>query len=101
MSDVGSPGQSSPNEIHEETSANNVVSGVGKSGGGALRRPWNANGDSRYVELLLVIDKTIYDENGKDKEKLYNRAKTIANIVNSVRTFLYFNVFTVCFLFSF
>lgn len=49
-----------------------------------IRGPFNANALSRYVELVLVTDKTEYKNHGHEVAKLYHRCKDIANIVNAL-----------------
>lgn len=49
-----------------------------------VRGPYNANKESKYVELVLVIDNQEYKELGESKTKVVNHAKTIANIINGV-----------------
>lgn len=49
-----------------------------------IRGPYNFNKDSRYVELVLVFDNSEYKQMGENKTKVFDFAKTIANIVNSV-----------------
>ncbi|CAH1286643.1 unnamed protein product [Diabrotica balteata] len=49
-----------------------------------VRGPYNANKESKYVELVLVIDNQEYKELGESKTKVVNHAKTIANIINGL-----------------
>ncbi|CAD6244570.1 GSCOCG00013395001-RA-CDS [Cotesia congregata] len=52
----------------------------------AVRGPYNANRQSRYVELVLVIDKKEYTALGQDLQKVYHHCKDIANIINALYT---------------
>lgn len=54
-----------------------------------IRGPYNANALSRYVELVLVADKSVFEKHGHEVSKIYNRCKDIANIVNAVSFCLY------------
>lgn len=49
-----------------------------------VRGPYNANRQSRYVELVLVIDKKEYVALGENLNKVYQHCKDIANIINAV-----------------
>ncbi|XP_076058240.1 uncharacterized protein LOC143035271 [Oratosquilla oratoria] len=49
-----------------------------------IRGPYNSNSDSRYVELVLVADKSEYEKHGHEVSKIYQRCKDIANIVNAL-----------------
>ncbi|CAG9821991.1 unnamed protein product, partial [Phaedon cochleariae] len=49
-----------------------------------VRGPYNANRESKYVELVLVIDNQGYSDLGESKSKVLNHAKTIANIINGL-----------------
>lgn len=49
-----------------------------------IRGPYNANALSRYVELVLVADKSVFEKHGHEVSKIYNRCKDIANIVNAL-----------------
>lgn len=46
--------------------------------------PQGANIDTRYLELVLVVDHKSYVELGSNKDKVYQRCKDVANIVNAV-----------------
>lgn len=48
-----------------------------------IRGPYNANRQSRYVELVLVIDKKEYMAFDENLDKVYQRCKDIANIINA------------------
>ncbi|KAB7497042.1 Disintegrin and metalloproteinase domain-containing protein 12 [Armadillidium nasatum] len=50
----------------------------------SIRGPFNANSLSRYVELVLVADKTEFEKHDSDENKIYERCKDIANIVNAL-----------------
>ncbi|XP_018573243.1 disintegrin and metalloproteinase domain-containing protein 12 [Anoplophora glabripennis] len=49
-----------------------------------VRGPYNANKESKYVELVLVLDNQEYKELGESRTRVLNHAKTIANIVNGL-----------------
>nr|XP_031843090.1 disintegrin and metalloproteinase domain-containing protein 9 isoform X2 [Nomia melanderi] len=49
-----------------------------------IRGPYNANKRSRYVELVLVIDKKEYVALDENLDKVYQHCKDIANIVNAL-----------------
>ncbi|KAG8230722.1 hypothetical protein J437_LFUL010823, partial [Ladona fulva] len=49
-----------------------------------IRGPYNANRRSRYVELVLVVDKREYKELGESLPKVYKHCKDIANIINAL-----------------
>lgn len=49
-----------------------------------IRGPYNANRESRYVELVLVVDNREYKELGESIRKVEHRCKEIANIINRV-----------------
>ncbi|KAJ8917846.1 hypothetical protein NQ315_010759, partial [Exocentrus adspersus] len=49
-----------------------------------VRGPYNANKESKYVELVLVLDNREYKELGETMTRVLNHAKTIANIVNGL-----------------
>ncbi|XP_043514274.1 uncharacterized protein LOC122530927, partial [Frieseomelitta varia] len=50
----------------------------------AIRGPYNANRHSRYVELVLVIDKNEYIALDENMDKVYQHCKDIANIINAL-----------------
>ena len=50
----------------------------------AIRGPYNANRHSRYVELVLVIDKKEYIALDENVDKVYQHCKDIANIINAL-----------------
>lgn len=52
-----------------------------------IRGPYNENEQSRYVELVLVVDMDEYKEMGEDLRRVYRHCKDIANIINSVSTY--------------
>ncbi|KAF7991409.1 hypothetical protein HCN44_002971 [Aphidius gifuensis] len=56
-----------------------------------VRGPYNANRQSRYVELVIVIDKKEYIALGQDLKKVHHHCKDIANIINALYTQL--NIF--------
>lgn len=49
-----------------------------------IRGPYNANRQSRYVELVLVIDKKEYMALDENLDKVHQHCKDIANIINAV-----------------
>lgn len=49
-----------------------------------IRGPYNANRHSRYVELVLVIDKKEYKTLNENLDNVYHHCKDIANIINAV-----------------
>lgn len=49
-----------------------------------IRGPYNANKESKYVELVLVIDNREYKELGESRQRVIQHCKTIANIINGV-----------------
>jgi len=50
-----------------------------------IREPFNSNGKSRYLELVMVVDNKKYKELGGDLRQVMKRTKDVANIVNAVR----------------
>ncbi|XP_035723048.1 uncharacterized protein LOC118442022 [Vespa mandarinia] len=57
----------------------------------SIRGPYNANRQSRYVELVLVIDKKGYIALDENLDKVHHHCKNIANIVNAL--FMPLNIF--------
>ncbi|KAK0162405.1 hypothetical protein PV327_006185 [Microctonus hyperodae] len=51
-----------------------------------VRGPYNANRQSRYVELVLVVDKKEYVALDENLDKVYHHCKDIANIINALYT---------------
>ncbi|XP_045539822.1 disintegrin and metalloproteinase domain-containing protein 19 [Papilio machaon] len=49
-----------------------------------VRGPFNANKQSRYVELVLVADNREYKANGENLQTVHRQLKDVANIINSV-----------------
>ncbi|KAL3269603.1 hypothetical protein HHI36_008667 [Cryptolaemus montrouzieri] len=49
-----------------------------------IRGPYNANRESKYVELVLVIDNREYKELGENRQRVVHHCKTIANIINGL-----------------
>ncbi|XP_044753415.1 disintegrin and metalloproteinase domain-containing protein 12 [Coccinella septempunctata] len=49
-----------------------------------IRGPYNANKESKYVELVLVIDNREYKELGESRQRVIQHCKTIANIINGL-----------------
>ncbi|XP_058798001.1 uncharacterized protein LOC131668128 [Phymastichus coffea] len=52
----------------------------------AIRGPYNANRQSRYVELVLVVDKNEYTALGENLTRVHQHCKDIANIINALYT---------------
>ena len=46
--------------------------------------PWNSNKNSRFVELVLVVDTRLYIQFGRNQNSLHNMCKQIANKINSI-----------------
>ncbi len=49
-----------------------------------IKGPWNADNNSRFVELLLVIDNKEFLEHDSDLEKIHRICKDLANIMNAL-----------------
>lgn len=49
-----------------------------------IRGPYNANKESKYVELVMVIDNREYKELEENPQRVIQHCKTIANIINAV-----------------
>lgn len=60
---------------------------------GNVKGPYNANRQSRYVELILVVDNAEYKEMGDSMSKVEHHCKTIANIINGVSKSFLFSFF--------
>lgn len=54
------------------------------AGDAKIQEPYNANAQSSYVDLIIVIDNDIYKGMGEDTKKVHKYCKDIANIINSV-----------------
>ncbi|XP_050435802.1 disintegrin and metalloproteinase domain-containing protein 28 [Adelges cooleyi] len=50
----------------------------------AVRGPYNENDNSRYIELVLVIDQEEYKAYNSNLSEVHKHAKDIANIINSL-----------------
>lgn len=50
-----------------------------------VKGPHNANKDSRYLELIFVVDKETFQRLGSDLNIVNNHCKDLANIVNMVK----------------
>ncbi|CAG9760023.1 unnamed protein product [Ceutorhynchus assimilis] len=48
-----------------------------------IHLPYNANNESRYIELILVVDHGIFRKMDESKENVIKFCKDISNIVNS------------------
>lgn len=55
----------------------------------ALKGPYNQNENSRFMELVIVIDHEEYKSFDSDLSKVYQHTKDIANIINSVSFVFY------------
>lgn len=55
-----------------------------------IKEPYNANKQSSFVELVIVIDNDVYKEMNENLDKVHKYCKDIANIINSVSIFNYF-----------
>ena len=49
-----------------------------------IQGPWNANKQSRFVELLLVVDNKEYKDHGEDLAQIYKICKDVANVMNAL-----------------
>lgn len=49
-----------------------------------VHEPYNANKESSFVELVIVIDNDIYKDLNQSLDKVHKYCKDIANIINSV-----------------
>lgn len=47
-------------------------------------KPYNANEDSLYVELVIVVDNDMYNHFDKRLDKIHKYCKDTVHIVNSV-----------------
>lgn len=52
--------------------------------GPVIRGPYNANRDSKFLELVLVVDNREFKELGESQRRVVDHCKTIANIINGV-----------------
>ncbi|CAG2103974.1 unnamed protein product, partial [Medioppia subpectinata] len=59
----------------------------------AVSDPYESNGVSRFVELVIVNDYDVFTQNKKNKTIVFDRSKRIANIVNALYNQL--NIFVV------
>ncbi|XP_034948463.1 uncharacterized protein Meltrin [Chelonus insularis] len=74
---------------HHEASIPSIISHKNfrrKRAAEVVRGPYNSNRQSRYVELVLVIDKKEYMALGENLDKVYHHCKDIANIINALFT---------------
>lgn len=60
-----------------------------------VKGPYNANKDSRYVELVLVVDNRLFKELGSRISKVEQHCKDITNIINGVSSVREWNDFLV------
>lgn len=49
-----------------------------------MREPYNANKQSSFVELVIVVDHEVYKKMDENLDKVHKYCKDIANIINSV-----------------
>ena len=54
------------------------------SPGDEIFPPWNSNKNSRFIELVLVVDTRLYIQFGRNQNSLHNMCKQIANKINSI-----------------
>lgn len=54
-----------------------------------VREPFDANKESKYVELVMVVDNRVYRERGRNKNEVLNYVKDITNIINGVSIYLF------------
>ncbi|CAB0003854.1 unnamed protein product [Nesidiocoris tenuis] len=69
----------------------NVHPRISKRSPQLIRGPYNANKQSRFVELVLVVDNKLYEGMNKNLEAVHNHCKDIANIINAL--FVPLNIF--------
>lgn len=58
-----------------------------------IREPYNANQQSRYVELVLVVDNKVFKSLDRDFTKVHTHCKDIANTINAL--YVPLNIFVV------
>lgn len=71
-------------DVSEGKNANEIEQEVTKLKKSKLKGPWNANKQSRYVELVLVVDKQEYMEHNQDLDLVYRICKDVANVMNAL-----------------
>lgn len=49
-----------------------------------VKGPYDSNKDSRYLELILVVDKETFEELDSDLMKVNNHCQNVANTANMV-----------------
>ncbi|XP_031634876.1 disintegrin and metalloproteinase domain-containing protein 19 [Contarinia nasturtii] len=49
-----------------------------------VREPYNANRQSSFVELVIVVDNDVFKKMDENLDKVHNYCKDIANIINSL-----------------
>ena len=52
--------------------------------GDTIHPPWNANNNSRYIEIVLVIDTRIFIQFGRNSDSINSMCKQIARKMNSI-----------------
>ncbi|KAK4875058.1 hypothetical protein RN001_011480 [Aquatica leii] len=50
----------------------------------SLKGPYNANRQSRYVELILVVDNAEFKEMGENHQRVEHHCQQIANLINAL-----------------
>lgn len=53
----------------------------------SIREPYNANKQSSFVELVIVVDNEVYKKMDENLDKVHKYCKDLANIINSVNWF--------------
>ncbi|XP_019758376.2 disintegrin and metalloproteinase domain-containing protein 9 [Dendroctonus ponderosae] len=71
---------------HAHSSTDNRILRYKRSSDSAtvIRGPYNANRDSKYLELVLVVDNREFKELGENQRRVVDHCKTIANIINGL-----------------
>ncbi|XP_076759529.1 disintegrin and metalloproteinase domain-containing protein meltrin [Xylocopa sonorina] len=75
--------QGTPHDVYEHHGAVHRAARH-KRAAEVIRGPYNADKHSRYVELVIVIDKKEYIALEKNLDKVYHHCKDIANIINAL-----------------
>ncbi|XP_017779843.1 PREDICTED: disintegrin and metalloproteinase domain-containing protein 9 isoform X2 [Nicrophorus vespilloides] len=73
-----------PNDDEHHHAVDNTLFRRKRSSEKLVRGPYNANKQSRYVELVLVVDNREYKELGESMKKVQQHSKDIANIINGL-----------------
>uniref|UniRef100_A0A0K2T7F7 Putative LOC100883390 [Megachile rotundata] n=1 Tax=Lepeophtheirus salmonis TaxID=72036 RepID=A0A0K2T7F7_LEPSM len=82
----GFPESDIPNRFkrHINTKKHGYNSSTIHKKGDMVRKPWKANKNSRYVELILVVDNKEYNDHGRNLMKVHRLCKDIANVMNAL-----------------